>query len=588
MPFALSSIFLTGDAGEVPVPFPTVAPSTPGDCGGSYLPNPLGGAGDDIPLIDGDFVTFAGQVIFANEPKPPIFEFEAPSSSSPERLLIHRYRADDHSGPAGNGYFSLYQVNTPATAAPQFRFPGVVKVDGTATAKTLYARVIDPPSAAPYGSPTANDNRDMQNPRGKLFYYDDGGQRIDSAADGVLTLVARAGGVPGAAKLFLEATDHAAGDNYQLEVDFDPSFSCATAGPGGTDTCAKSMIVTAWKRQYLEKHRMFRRGSHVSGSSNAQQSEIWVTDVTPFQSGDTVRLIHAPVYDYGGIGSSTPAPSNLFYKEDHIIDVIPVTTTAAGVSIPAHLRLRSNDVLANGYDVDPSFDPANHVGLPYLADFVGIVSGATSSDFFEADYGRVPGLFADAFVDFLEAPTPVPELPFERPLPYSQFIMLLKKWSQNVQRVGSTTQVTPFLNHIFVGAMSETTSEKITINNVQYLAIRLGDTLRDPKVTLVYRGRIERSVTEPPQAAFGQNPDAVTRRITAHELSHQWPTNLPQEHCAFDEYQHDGRWCIMHEPASSTDPHRSEIGDPSVSFHFEITPQGVDSEYLIIRDAQDK
>lgn len=502
-------------------------------------------------------------------PDPGTFAFDL-ASSDDVKVLIHKYRDE-------TTYPSPLQTEDHQ-----------IRVEGTLTdrsgrpmaGKTVYFRVIDPPDVAPYvpqGDRAAGDNADAS--AGSL---NSGGRTVSALTDG-----------SGRVALVLHTTDHVAGDNYQVEASTTAAFSCGAAG------CAKSATYTAWKRVYYETAKMFRRGSHVAldRPTNVDETEIWVDDITPFQSGQVVRLIHAPRYQQAPQQSTGPFatldPLESFYEEDHLIDVVPASTDAQGHAVPAHLQLRTNDVLLHTYGADRSFAGAVGPAIKYFADFVGPVG--SNRDFFEADGSLLTGLYQDAFVEYVPAATPVPEIPYEPVLQMGWWSSLSKKWFFNAVRagagVGNGSAQAALPNHQHLLGAAETIGGQTTLPNGQRgVVTRFGETnvADGSNFSWVFRGRIERAVTEPTQPIFHLSADVAVAEVSAHELTHQWRTNaaLPGEHCGEDRYQRDGRWCLMHTPAPPGDVHGRGMADGLAAFHYVRGTSGtVNSEYVTIRDA---
>lgn len=503
--------------------------------------------------------------------QPGVFTFDLPASDD-IKVLAHRY--GDETAPVNDPYPSSLQSA-----------PHEIKVQGTIrdaaglplTGRRVYFRATDPPDTSTYvpsNAQTAGDNAD-------------GPGRINGRAANVTAVSDPAGRV----SITLNTTDHAGGDNYQIEASTNPDFSCA----GG---CPKSAVYTAWKRVYFEESMMFRRGSHVSLStpSEAGTAEIWVDDTRPFRSGQTVRLIHGPRFEQpaavptGVPGFDVLDPLGLFYEEDHLIDVIPVATNAQGQTVPAHLRLQGTDVLNHTYLADRSFvRRAEDKPVLILADFVGVVG--SGRDFYRADPSLLGPLYADAFVEYVATTSPVPELPLEPIMPATQWAWLGNKWFFNAVRPGAGVMVRALPNHQHLLGAAETEPGLAPPQNglPAQPGTRLGDTIADhgSNLSYVWVGRIERAVREPQQLIFGASATLATQETTVHELTHQWHTNrgFPGEHCTEDRYQHDGLWCLMHQPAQGQDRRNARnTADGLVSLHYRVGPGGVvDSEYRTIR-----
>lgn len=188
----------------------------------------------------------------------------------------------------------------------------------------------------------------------------------------------------GRVSVTLRVTDHAAGDNYQIEATTDPAFDCSKT------PCTKSDVYTAWKRVYVEVHKMFRSGTFLR-EPLAAGSKVIVVDGTgglprpPF----TLRLIHAARVE--------DAVAD-FYSED--VDVMAVRDNPGG----------GRQLILRG-EADPAVPGVSHAYMaeervrgilrPYLRDAVGVVTGNRARDYFLANCTFVNRLFDAAFVEYV-------------------------------------------------------------------------------------------------------------------------------------------------------------------------------------------
>ncbi len=127
---------------------------------------------------------------------------------------------------------------------------------------TIYFDVEDPPDTAPYiASPPPNDN---------------------AGGAGSLSVASATTDVTGHATVVLTVTDQFAGDNYRVRA----RFSSAGA------VVAKTGIITAWKRVFVEQDKMFRQpGQYLTADVTAGgTSTIAVGDSSRFVSGDLVYV----------------------------------------------------------------------------------------------------------------------------------------------------------------------------------------------------------------------------------------------------------------------------------------------------------
>lgn len=526
-------------------------------------------------------------------PKPPVylFQFAANSNLADERVLLHKYDSNDTSGTLGTGLESPYQVNN-NLLPPTVRIEGAVTADGHGDARDVYFRVVDPPDTAPYAPHgSGNDNLDTALPQGKLYCYDGAGNRVD-AVNGVLRAFSNHDGVAGRIRLFLETSPHVSGENYQIESSFEPTFTCATAGTGGTNTCPRSVTFVTWKRMYVERDQMFRRGSFITKDIGPTETVVPVDDIAPFGAPGTVltvRLVHAP--------KAEVAASEAFYAEDHTVTVVAATQGTNGLQVPAHLLILDQGGLRNAYDIDSSVPNVAAV-KPWLRDGVGVIG--TGSDFFVAEYGpgststRVENVFAAAFVELRELNQQIRDVPFAPPFKETQRPLLTlyqmerafaDKWCQHCIHVADTVEDLSLPNHIHLLAGNEANNRGVSGES----SVEAGN------FSWVYVGAIEKNTARARTPLSGLNAYIATYETVAHELAHQWRVNQPNTsgmtwgHCSANAYSNDGTWCRMHEPWVYNDPaasmHNPERADGKIEFHYTGSGATADSEYLTIRRA---
>ncbi len=525
---------------------------------------------------------------------PPTFVFELDDHYPGQKLLLHKYDPSDNSGPFSNGYFSNYQVTTiPLDQPPQFRFPGAVTVAGVATAKVVYVRVIDPPDTAPYvPHPAANDNLDPVRPKGTLFYLDTSGNRTDATPGGVLTMTANSDNVPGRANIFLEATDHVAGENYQLEASFDPTFPCATAGSGGTDACAKSVIVTTWKRIYLEVDSMFRRGTFLAAAVSSGAQQVTVLELTPgepppFLPGDLITFIH------GDRGSS--------YFEDVVID--PNPTDAQGAPIAPIVDRHDGSWLI--HLSTPLIHSYTGGGARwYYADAIGI-----QGEGFTPSTNALKSLYDPMFVDTLKLDhQPFQYFPFVDVIaPEHQggafHLLLARRWFYDLPPQGQTNG--NIFHIIGAGKYVMTTTQDAQTGSVLTCTTHFGDTaVGVANYSYIYVGNIEATAAGPiPPCTFQlqlhlSGTAGFMNTDVAHESLHVWNVNHDPNHPHFDPANPGvmdghcdaaaatppgttGDLCIMSRRWPYHIINWDQLNIPRYGLHW--LDQGADSEYTQVR-----
>jgi hypothetical protein len=496
------------------------------------------------------------------------FAFEYPKGQAGQRMLIHKYRSDDT-------YPSPYQIATTVSERPRHRFPGAVKAGGVGVARNVWFRVIDPPDSAEYVSAADNDNKDSLQ-KGALMTSNCSDATCRAATGSPLMVRSASNGV---VEVVLEGTDRFAGDNYQLEASLDANFTCATGGANGENICPRSALVTAWKRIYIEKKNMFRRGAYIVRDANPGDARIAVSDPKPFSQGQVIRLIHAPrLQNFGTILSNPPIPVE-FASEDNVVDRVEPSAVATQPSyLVLHHALGTSFRRDTSFNASTTLDPAL-----YLQDAVGIVSGSTFNDQFIANPAYLTQVFDAAYVEYANAPQRITALPHEDgPMAFGPLMRLPQKWYENSIRTASPSgvRVDNLLNHRLLLGGSRTSDGT---------GARLGVTLSgSPNPSWVYVDRIEDAIHESNQPIFGLDPDRVNGEVSAHEAVHQWNVNDPtplgatEHHCL--EVDHRGTaFCLMHIPFYDPN-HNAEFGDGTVRLHYKERPDHtVDSEYVTIR-----
>jgi len=506
----------------------------------------------------------------------PTFEFELVPASTAARMLI---RND-----SPQGTLPPYQIVPGPSGRPRFRFPGVVKVDNAGAARDVWFRVVDPKDTAPYGTPSENDNHDPS-PKGFLTTAGCGDPSCRVSGGTPLRIRSDASG---RVEPVLEGTNRYSGDNYLLEASFDAQFTCATAGPNGTNLCPRSGLVTAWKRINVEVHKMFVAGAFLTDPVSPGDILINVSDVSAFPNPPfVVRLIHGASADGG-------SPQD-FYHEEVTVRHIQGRRLLNFSPAPGRLYLREPNNPSVGDTVQASYSGLENIlGIdrPYLADAVGL--GATSADYTTVDTSLVAPLFDDAFVEFLwlsdEGSFNWPDPRYGRVIPFVHELqrgdgamteLLARKWMRNAQRVG-------------VWRVAEPNHQMVFLANRKYGLpgeIHRGDT----RVSHAFNDLWLYTAATP-------NSDLRAEALT-HELGHEWlvnqfylngqPTTIndyPGGHCdrAFGMPQHIGTAANASHLCEMTSGNNmwtsSEARDRRVGFHHVVLPgQPIDSEYLHIR-----
>jgi hypothetical protein len=528
--------------------------------GGDHVPH------FDCPQSSSDFsLSFS---LLTASVSPPQFFFdlsEGAATTAPDeaKMLTHKYRPND----PGDKYLSHYQRATPVPPTgtrPQFDITGAVTNAPAGSDRKIYFKLLDPPDTADYavaaGDAKVGDNADTANPPALLTV--DGATR-KGPGEVLETTWDDGRGV----RIILEGTDHVAGDNYQIEASFAPDFHCES-----DNSCAKSAVITAWKRVYLEQHSMFRKGSFLADTADKSTSDVFVTDLSMFHSGDRVLFVHAP-----------SDPSDGYDVEPHTIDVIPKNSQTG---VKAHLHL-TDSPLTRSY--------ARNSKDTFLGDAVGVANtGSPASDSYVPSLGPPTGtngkrpvddLFAAAFVDVQPAPVTL------------SYIPLVDK-IESVLAAGNTA-VTPAFRFAQLWFESASMSNHRMLIGASSSADTKGT--RDLGVTVTpglfasysFRRTIDEQTADPDGVLGRLPPEVVAYENAAHELLHQWRVNLNPTpaggettgHCAYNAYDNPRRFCHMHKNWGDDRAHNGERGDGIIKLHYVKQGSSIDSEYVTIRRA---
>jgi hypothetical protein len=486
------------------------------------------------------------ELTFTTEPRTFAFDL-APSMS--QRLLISK-RPDDT-------YPSPWQVETNAGERPRFRFRGGVTATTGSPEADVWLRVVDPADPSLY-LPThnINDNQDPS-PKGVLMPRGCADPSCRAPSGEPLQIHAAPGGT---VEVELEATDRYAGDNYYLEASFDAQFTCAIAGPDGADACARSGLVTAWKRMYLETDEMYRNSQLLADKVLIGESVVYVND-RGFHKGDVVRLAHAPSYlrtaDYDVDG---------FYSEDR--NIVGVGRN----SDPSHsgaYAITLDKPLIKAYFRDIN------VGSLQLGDAIVDLSPVDPLYHFSEQY--LGDAYAEAFLEVVKTSTSGIAVPLYNGMTELAMSYVGLKW------FAARTLVQPPPN--FGMVIAAATSAPIAADPVTGPQIPLGTT-SGTKISYVWRQTIDEGTRPGSKFLIRRlDPNIVSGEVLVHEVAHQWKVNqnYPDNECTRNSYADATKFCQGNGPRNS-----GQYGDGIVKFHYVgNSPATADSEYMDIRKAQE-
>ncbi len=439
---------------------------------------------------------------------------------------------------------------------------------------TVYLRVADPEDTAPYMNLPQNKLSHANDNVGPLPTLNGTGISPDLNAGGVYQATTDASGAINFTVKLQPGT--ASGDNYQIEASFDETFP--------PDTSWKSGTLTAWKRIFVEKHKMLRNGISLTGVAQPGDSVIHVSDNRyggnqgrhRISRGDRIALVHAPAIDRQNALDG-------WYLEEH--SVADVTQGTSDYAVTLGTRNGKNITLET---LEHSFgrDPSRQADSTY-SDALARLSAATLStaDYFDAPDDLVTGTgspFPDAFTEYYVLPdgpfgfVPMPDFgTSDEPTLQT----LAEKWCLT----GAGTSVAP--NHQLLVVAD---SDKSIIPSGTGLTI---SHVPGKTSSWIWRGIIEDQVgrqgTNP-----GGDPNLWAAKTAAHELSHEFRPNTvfkSGDHCppATVTYSDPKLYCLLSSLDYPGNLVQAQRTNGIARFHL-LQVGGIwHSEYLEIRKHQD-
>ena len=309
--------------------------------------------------------------------------------SGPTRVWISKMRADDSYPSPYQG--ADHQITITATITPT-----------PTTQRTICFRVIDPPDTAPYsdGSTTGYwcDNKDPGTTGAGTF-----------AQSGTSVYCATTD-EDGHVSATLNTTYRYSGDNYIVQASFD-----AWSPSNATKALAETGVITAWKRVYIEKDKMFRRGGVLYASGTGDML---------IPSGSTsLRICKGPDSEQMDNISSgdkialfdVQRPFEIAHDEAYAGTIDRTSSPDYAVVPLVEADLSTTYATLNSYIASP-LDAASH--YPDFSQGQCASLGVPLSGNYEADLGSMWHTFNDAFVEFWVPPDGAGAMPY---LPKSWF-----------------------------------------------------------------------------------------------------------------------------------------------------------------------
>lgn len=434
----------------------------------------------------------------------------------------------------------------------------------------IYLNVTDPPDPSTYKpAPTTPGPDNIDTGAGKLA--------LSPSDTGAATLTFTAP-TSGNQTIYLNTTGFAGGDNYVVKATPDPdlvsnpNFVC-----GAATNCQESGTITAWKRVYLEKKRMFRNGLFIAAPAPAGTNQVVVQipegrrwRQVRLNAGDSIQLMHAKRLD----GFDTTG----FHSEEAVI--------AAVDNIP-HVRnqrlLTLAAPLARGYDRDTSYAEA-------LVHGVGDGVGNLAAGVFDQYTWLLNSGFGEAFVEFRDLEQSVTEIPYVPVV--RQAHRIANKWFEHTT-VSSASLARPGnsnVKHILAGTGVPDPTGGRGISVFHYGETGLYSTVSpvpqipQPNYSWTWAQAIQQATGRGGPLA-GLDPSTVHGENVVHELAHAFNVNSlyyhPGDygHCGNEMANDPALNCLMMAPGHPSFD-LTQKGDGKVGFHYNSDS---DSEYMTIR-----
>jgi hypothetical protein len=447
---------------------------------------------------------------------------------------------------------------------------------------TVYLRVTDPEDAAAYMNVIGNKLSHPGDNEGAQAILDGTAITAVPNTTGVYQATSGANGIV-EFTLRLQAP-FVAGDNYEIEASFSPTFPVGGSWKSGT--------LTAWKRVFIEKRRMLRNGLFLAQDASAGDTFIitrrnhWFGNqgnADELSKGEKIVITHAPQRNRLDLNAG-------WYYETH---------TILSVEDLGNEMYRVNLGTKQGKTVIP--EPLQHnyrvdLSAPDIGDGISKIATLT---FGPADYYDVPfdaslelvtgEAFLYAFTENIYLPdsttpgalVPVPFIETDNQLTLQN---LAEKWS-------SVVNPTLAPNHQLLIMASD--NNPVVGGGDGDLSSAAGLTIsRVPGRTssFVFLDGIDQQVS-----GKSTNPLIITwaRKTAAHEIAHQWRTNGvwdPFDHCPkTTKVFNDPSWyCLLAESDPGGSGSVAQRTNGIARFHvLPLSGGGWHSEYLEIRRRPD-
>ncbi len=362
----------------------------------------------------------------------------------------------------------------------------------------VYFRSIDPDDASPYEKIEGTNDEDLGGGDNRDVGVNGIGSGILSASSAVVELRTIDGVDVAVAEVVLTITKQYSGDNYQVEACLDNNFE----GCG----VAKTAVLVAWKRVYLEIAKMYQKGATITEvfqpDNNNDPDKLMVDNTSDFTVGDEIEVF---------VGIAIGMSSEVFSTTRTIIS--KSTNSITVDDLPSQLG-----------DIE---------NLPYFK-YSGIklvgndnANGPLLSGLDETYGDLTNGSDGGCFVEFVE-----------------NGVIFLPKYTLFV----STTSLTDFLVHWYV---KEGYANQLLLANIHAATIIgpeggiiLGYTKPGKHISLIINSAMNEVPLNTPDEIFN-----VIESVVSHELGHQFKvesTHVDKKAPLGEVLNHEGTdFCIM-------------------------------------------
>lgn len=311
----------------------------------------------------------------------------------------------------------------------------------------------------------------------------------------------------GLGSIILYTTTRYAGDNYQVQA----SYQALNQGApfSNAHIKASSGILTAWKRVFVERDRMFRKGGLLFADFNKDTcspncNKILVYDWATVADGDGIVVFDETTTAEAGSevrtvqGVPVPGPPNSGYE-----------TVTLNANLTKNYYATSN----NGSSPPvPTFSNGRSGGVGVLSGDPEVINGS-GARFYDVDMGAIPQAYNDAFVEFVAPRSGEGAVPYvsEAMVDLIENFTLAAGFSQVWFANKSPVSGDPLRNNRhnyfhLIGAGK---------NQLSALGFSYGKSGYDADCSYISVGQIEYYYGTPTN-------EPIVTHTTIHELGHQW------------------------------------------------------------------